>query len=192
MAHPQVYLAGPDVFERDPQAAAERLKRLCADQGLEGLFPLDAGVEPDPDLSLFAARISEANENLIRRCDGVLANLSPFRGPSADPGTVYEVGFARALGKPVVGYTEATALYAERSLRWIERIDGKIRRRPSGSVEDAQGYEVENFGCVENLMIDCGIAASGGMIIRPKDGAEPGAIPVELAIETLARILRRA
>ena len=40
----------------------------------------------------------------LRQCDAVVANLTPWRGPGADPGTAFEVGFAAALGKPVLAY----------------------------------------------------------------------------------------
>ena len=41
----------------------------------------------------------------MRSCDAAVANLTPFRGVSADAGTAFEVGFMRALGRPVLGYT---------------------------------------------------------------------------------------
>ncbi len=185
----RVYLAGPDVFERDPFRVASELKQICGQHGLEGVFPLDAGIKADPDLSEFAYRISQANEELIRSCDGVLANLSPFRGPSADPGTLFEVGFARALGKPIIGYTDSPLLYAARSLEWAKRTGGGVVQRASGGFEDANGFEIEDFGCIDNLMIDCGIAASSGMVVRPKDAAERGAEPAAVAIEAMATLL---
>src|SRR3954471_17847562 len=41
-APPRVYLAGPDVFLRDPLTAAAAKKQLCASYGFVGVFPLDA------------------------------------------------------------------------------------------------------------------------------------------------------
>lgn len=38
----KVYLAGPEVFERDPTRRAKLLKKICYQHGLEGIFPLDA------------------------------------------------------------------------------------------------------------------------------------------------------
>lgn len=116
MQQPTVYLAGPDVFVRDPQARSRDLKATLSSHGLVGKFPLDTeldltGLPP----AEFAQRISDANERLIRSCDAVLANLTPFRGPSADVGTVYEVGFAVALGKMVMGYSESDSPFMERT-----------------------------------------------------------------------------
>lgn len=44
--------------------------------------------------------IGAANEAAIRRCDAVLAVLD---GTDVDSGVAAEVGFAAALGKPVIG-----------------------------------------------------------------------------------------
>ena len=107
----RVYLAGPDVFLPDPVARAGALKAICARHGLDGVSPLDL-LPGEPDCAGPRA-IARRNESHIRRCDAVLANLTPFRGPGADPGTVYEVGFARALGQPVFGYACVAANHAE-------------------------------------------------------------------------------
>ena len=56
----------------------------------------------------FWRKIAMRNETHIRSCQAVIANLTPFRGPSADVGTVYEVGFARALGLLIFGVAWAS------------------------------------------------------------------------------------
>ena len=48
-------------------------------------------------------RIALRNKADIRSCEAIVADLTPFRGPSADVGTVCEVGFARALGLKIFG-----------------------------------------------------------------------------------------
>jgi nucleoside 2-deoxyribosyltransferase len=35
----------------------------------------------------------------------MIVNLTPFRGPSADVGSAYEMGFMRALGRPIFAYS---------------------------------------------------------------------------------------
>ena len=40
----KIYLAGPDVFRPDAFEQGERLKALCAEFGLRGLYPLDHSV----------------------------------------------------------------------------------------------------------------------------------------------------
>ncbi|MGY4495995.1 nucleoside 2-deoxyribosyltransferase [Pseudomonas sp. TE3610] len=135
-----VYLAGFDVFRRDAVAYGQYLKSLCAEQGLQGVYPFDnqlpAGLE-----GLAAARwICEQNIAMIRRCDGVLANLNMFRGQEPDSGTAFEVGLAVALGKPVWAY-----FALDRSLR------EQVPHDPQGY--DAQGFAVEDFNLPRNLML---------------------------------------
>ncbi len=147
---PKVYLAGPDVFLPDPAARAAEQKRICARHGLVGVSPLDMlADEPAYWAQLLEAhRIARRNEAHIRACDAILANLTPFRGPSADAGTVYEVGFGRALGLRVFGYTAVAGDYAARARQHAP-----------------DGLTIEDFGLAENLMIACGIEESGGAIV---------------------------
>lgn len=93
----KVYLAGPDVFAPDAQARAEKHKQWCIAHGFEPLHPADG-------VANTARGIYDANIQLIQKADAVLANLNPFRGAEPDSGTAFEVGYATALGKPVIGY----------------------------------------------------------------------------------------
>lgn len=146
---PRIYLAGPEVFLPDPHAAAEAMKRVCAGLGLEGVFPQDAALHPEPGEApaAFAARIRQANIDLIRGADGVIADVSPFRGPNADDGTAFEIGFAVALEKPVFCWTaEAGSL--------LERTRRRMALRDSGGLwRDPEDMEVEDFGLPVNLML---------------------------------------
>lgn len=142
-----LYLAGYDVFRRDAVAHGEYLKRLCAEHGLQGLYPLDkAGPAhlAGPDL---AAWIYRANVALIEQADGVIANLNPFRGAEPDSGTAFEVGYAVALGKPVWAYTSVAASIVQQVA---------VGMSPDGGTHiDDQGYTVEDFGMNLNLMLAC-------------------------------------
>lgn len=149
---PAIYLAGPDVFRPDAAARYERMERLCAGLGLVGLRPSD-GAHGDGTCSGadLAQRIYEGNVALIRRCDAVVANLAPFRGHvEPDSGTVFEVGVAIALGKPVAAYLpQPTLSYAERVARHFP-----TRTDASGTLwDDAHGCWVEGFGEPLNLML---------------------------------------
>ena len=106
-------------------------------------------------------RIALRNEAHIRSCAAIVANLTPFRGPSADVGTVYEVGFARGLGLKVFGYATVAAAFLDRTL---SAIGG--RQGPDGSWRDPDGLLVEQFGLFDNLMIEGGISESGGVLVR--------------------------
>jgi nucleoside 2-deoxyribosyltransferase len=157
---PRIYLAGPEVFLPNARAVGEEKCRLAADAGLEGAFPLDAQLNLDrlPPAEQ-ARRISEANEGLMRSCDALIANLTPFRGVSMDSGTAFEVGFMQALGRPLAGYTNVTPDYAKRAHAFRAR-------GPSPMDGDRADLEVEAFGLAENLMIEVAILASGCRVVR--------------------------
>lgn len=139
----KVYLAGPDVFHPQARAIAAAKKALCARAGLEALFPLDSVIEADPDepKPILARKIFLSNRAMIEACAAVLANLTPFRGPSVDPGTAMEIGLAYGLGKRVIGYSNVGETFAARTRAFL-----RLR---------ADECEVEDFGpLTDNLMID--------------------------------------
>jgi nucleoside 2-deoxyribosyltransferase len=149
----RVYLAGPDVFLPDPLARAAMLKALCARYGLIGVSPLDPYLPAPDDWAGLpdALRIARQNEAHIASCDALVANLTPFRGPSADVGTVFELGFMRALGRPVFGWSNDASHYADRTRAFL------------GPVGD--GMEIESFDLADNLMIEGAITSSGGAML---------------------------
>jgi len=156
----KVYLAGPDVFFPHAAAHAAAKKRICAAHGLEGVFPTDPIENPAADAAdAHWYAIYLRNEAHIRRCDALIANLTPFRGPSADVGTVYELGFMRALGRPIAGYSNAAPDFLTRS-----RAATGATRDAAGHWRDAEGLGLEAFGLVDNLMVDGGIRAAGGLL----------------------------
>jgi len=166
---PRVYLAGPDVFFRDAEAWAERRKAICAQNGLVGVSPFDALAEEATGWSELPEwqRIAWRNEAHIRGCDAVIANLTPFRGPSADVGTVYEVGFARALGQLVFGYTNCPVPFTRRTLDFAAAHGGAIGS-PGRIWRDGEGLLIEQFRRFDNLMIEGGLLGSGGMLVLPE------------------------
>ena len=155
-----VYLAGPDVFLPDAVALGQRKKQLCARYGFEGLYPLDDTISAhDGDLPV-DRQIYRACVALLQRADFGIVHLTPFRGPSADVGTVYELGMLIGLGKKVFGYTNAATDLLER----VQRHDIVIR---DGSTwQDSDGMTVEDFGNADNLMIDAALAEQGHEIVR--------------------------
>ncbi len=160
----RVYLAGPDVFLPGAVAWMERKKAICASVRLIGVSPLDDLPDQPPDWTALPEwrRIALRNEAHIRSCAAIVANLTPFRGPSADVGTVYEVGFARGLGLKIFGYATVATGFLDRTLSSV----GGGRQDADGSWWDSEGMLVEQFGLFDNLMIEGGITGSGGALIR--------------------------
>ena len=141
----RIYLAGPDVFHPDAAGRAARMKAACAAAGHQGVFPLDPPPGPLPQGAEWL-RIHLANEAHIRGCDAMIANITPFRGVSADPGTAWEMGFMRALGRAVWAWSD-------------DARDLAARVTPDGLL-------VEDFGLTDNLMLEGGVVLSGGAVFR--------------------------
>ena len=132
-------LAGPDVFRPDATDWAGRVRELCRLAGHEALIPLD------DDVPATAEAIFRSNLQCITGAEAVLANLNPFRGNEPDSGTCVEVGYALALGKIVIGYTDDLRPLRERLCAAGPDGDGRYR--------DAAGQVVEDFGLPLNLML---------------------------------------
>jgi nucleoside 2-deoxyribosyltransferase len=160
----RVYLAGPEVFLPNAREIGARKRAICERYGLVGVFPAEEEDACDPALPLpeWGLAISRAMEQVMRGCDAMIVNLTPFRGPSADVGSAYEMGFMRALGRPIFGYSNDGRLFLERVTAFC---GGAIQLRPTGEHEDPDGMAVEPFEMHDNLMLIGGIAASGGCLI---------------------------
>jgi nucleoside 2-deoxyribosyltransferase len=159
---PRIYLAGPDVFLANAEEVGRRKQELCRQYGFEGLFPLDLDQTHSGD----AMAIFRANCVRMRQAKIGLFNLTPFRGPSADAGTVFELGFMAARGKRVYGYASVSLEYAER----VEAEWGPLVAREGGRW-DRDGYAVEEFGLSDNLMIVEAIREAGGRITVVEENA---------------------
>jgi nucleoside 2-deoxyribosyltransferase len=155
----KVYLAGPDVFLPNPLEIAERKKALCARYGLTGSFPLDNAI--DPKAKGASLEIFRSNRTLMNEAAGIIANLTPFRGPSADAGTVYELGYMAASGKLCLGYSNDPALYAGRvaAFTTIKLCGDRLI--------DAEKLTVEDFRLADNLMIIHALDQYGCALVVP-------------------------
>jgi nucleoside 2-deoxyribosyltransferase len=150
-----VYLAGPEVFLPDAEKIGRAKIEICADYGLAARFPLEpitdlhdpAVTGPDRAVRLFDALVAQ-----LDGCDAVIANLTPFRGPSADVGTAWELGYAAGRGLPVFAYTNTLEHYF-------------ARVTPDGLV-------VEDFDLADNLMLEGSVRRSGGDVVRVHGGSD--------------------
>ena len=158
----KAYLAGPDVFLPDAIVIGERKKQLCAKYGFVGLYPFDNEITPDKVATRADILIFHANVAMISEADFGIVNLTPFRGPNADPGTVFELGMLSGLGKPVFGYTNDV----DDLLSRIRRTDTVTFDPERKAWRDANGMAIEDFGNAENLMIEAAFVEQGHPIIR--------------------------
>ncbi len=155
----KIYLAGPDVFLPDAVEIGRRKAAICTRHGLTGLYPLDNTV----DLASAEAsrQIFAGNEAMMDDASAIIANLTPFRGAGADPGTVYELGYMAGRGKLCLAYSNDPAVYADRVGRFIDVVS------EGGRLVDAQGLTVEDFGLADNLMMIHALELHGLPLVTP-------------------------
>ena len=186
-----VYLAGPDVFLPDALEIGRRKVELCTRHGVTGLYPLDNAI----DLSLGNAslEIFKGNQAMMDAADAIIANLTPFRGPGADAGTVYELGYMAGRGKFCLGYSNNPSSYADRTREFTD-----VNSR-DGRLIDALGLTVEDFGLNDNLMMIHALDLHGCPLVTPRQAAadiwhdlDAFEICVRMAAERLASTHARA
>jgi nucleoside 2-deoxyribosyltransferase len=141
-----IYLAGPEVFLADAHELGARKKAICARFGFVGLFPLDDGEAPPAPPAETAHFIFDRCIDMMNRCDLGIANMTPWRGVSMDVGTAVEIGYLHGVGKPVFGYTNVAADYADRC--------------------PDDGCAIEAFGFHDNLMCEGPVWKAGGEVVR--------------------------
>lgn len=169
-----VYLAGDLVFRPNALALFERLKGLCAEEGLEGIAPFDGQADaralpPGRETILAFVR---ADRTLMDDCAGALICIDPFRrSADMDPGTAVEIGYLLGIGKPMEGYTTDGRSYREKvGAYWRDAWNGNLSLRPScdapssGAEEDPDGMLVHSDGLMQNGMIEGFIGFSGGTV----------------------------
>lgn len=141
---PRVYLAGPEVFwPIDKQTTIVQAKKdICDLNGLVGIYPADTSINPVLPAATRARMIFAQNIHLIDGCQCIIANLTPFRGVSADAGTAFEIGYGVGKSMPVFGYTTSAKLYEQR-----------VKSYRDSNVDDDKDTLIENFDKIENCMI---------------------------------------
>lgn len=160
----KVYLAGPEVFLRNAKEILAHKAELARAAGFTPLAPGDLEIPPTNSKRERGLAISAIDEKLMLASDLIIANLTPFRGVSADVGTVFELGFMCALGRPVYGYTNTARSFFDRTSQDYYR--GNVTEHPNGGLRGTDGLSIEDFHMADNLMLDGGIVSRGGAFVR--------------------------
>jgi nucleoside 2-deoxyribosyltransferase len=164
---PSIYLAGPGGFDAGGRAWHRLVRDRLDAAGFAVLDPWVASQDvfdaafAEPDGERRQAALAAANRtagarnaDMVRAADAVFALLD---GVDVDSGTAAEIGYAAAVGTPVVGY----------------RTDW----RTSG----------DNEAAVVNLQVESFIAESGGVIVLALDATEDDVTLLDRAVAELRR-----
>ncbi len=152
----KIYLAGPDVFLPNAAEFAAAKRGLCAEFGLQGITPFNPALDMTQPADRLWRTIYQDDLAMMRESEAIIANLTPFRGASADAGTLVELGWFLGQGKPVFAYSNSAAPFAERC-----HLQAKVAEEPT------QGLAVEDFGLADNLMIEGSLTLP---LVLPPDG----------------------
>jgi nucleoside 2-deoxyribosyltransferase len=171
----KVYLAGPEVFLPNAREVLDRKIALTSNYGFEPVAPGDLKISTALPGKARGLAISAHNEGLMLSADLIIANLTPYRGVSADVGTVYELGFMCARGRPAYAFTNVTRDYFDRV---ADYYGGDTREDAEGRTRGPDGLMIEDCGFIDNLMLDGGVESRHGAVIRHE--AAPEALYTDL------------
>jgi nucleoside 2-deoxyribosyltransferase len=102
----KIYIAGP-LFTPPERSLLEDIDNLCRDAGYDTYLPhRDAGLfnrEETPSRFFFEKDLDHLNDSVL-----IIAVLN---GAEIDPGTGWEMGYAFARGKKIVGFLDDNRIY---------------------------------------------------------------------------------
>jgi nucleoside 2-deoxyribosyltransferase len=160
----KIYLGGPEVFLPDAADVVQKKAAMCGEFGFAAQVPQDTHGQDWGKMTPVAISraIYQANVDVMKTCDCGLFDLTPFRGPSADVGTAFEVGLMTGMGKPVFAYTNVAGDFIDRF--------GLKQQKPNTNAmiawTDERNWRIENFGNADNMMLDSAIALNGALMTR--------------------------
>ncbi|MEL7610557.1 MAG: nucleoside 2-deoxyribosyltransferase [Bacillota bacterium] len=167
---PVIFLAGPERYDRDAVEKYKAMQAKCSRLGLTAFAPTDAAPEipllTSDDPYTRAYNTFSHNQQHVRNCDILLANLNDFHGWEPESDTSFECGMAFQLGKRLYAYVDDATIMKNRVPHLGE----------ANEYRDPCGCNVENFDYPLNLMF------SSSMEILEGD--------FEAAIEKIAKDLK--
>jgi nucleoside 2-deoxyribosyltransferase len=183
----KIYLSGPDVFLPNAMELGEQKKALCSTYGFIGLVPADKKLRLDDIPGKYAKGVAiyRADLRLMQESDFAICQLTPYDGPSADVGTVFELGWMTGVGKPCLAYTNSALPMLDR----IKALGHTVTLDANGWPVNEDGLRQEDFDMSDNLMLDGALFDHGFPIVR--HAAPPDRLYSDLtAFETCLKIAR--
>jgi nucleoside 2-deoxyribosyltransferase len=107
---------------------------------------------------------------MVQRADWAIVNLTPVRGPSADAGTVFELGPLTGFGTPCFGYNNDAEDLLRRTLACKDAVLDPATR----IWRDGDGLSIEDFGNADNLrtpVLPTGERSSSDCHLRRRSGS---------------------
>lgn len=133
----KIYIAGPFFNEQERISLKDMIEKVkfsfshggasslpCGARCLPELFiPMEHEIPGGYDLpnNVWAKKVFDMDVQAIKDADVVVAM---YTGHYSDTGTVWEMGFAKALGKPVIGFIPSWAQTKDVSLMVMNGFDG--------------------------------------------------------------------
>ena len=157
-----IYLAGPEVFLPNAKEILNQKSNIAKETGFIPIVPGDAKIPKCETKLMHGIAISKYDEKLMISADAIVANLTPFRGVSADAGTCFELGFMCALERHVCAYTNDKRNYIERVFKYCNdeiKYDLLGQKRTK-----SDGMLVEDFEMIDNLMMHGSIETRNGLL----------------------------
>lgn len=99
-----LYLTGPQFGAHAELTLQAEASALCAAAGFELAIPDPDTLKEEEASEALAREIYAQRVSCLRRADAVIVDLTPLRGPAAEPTAAFEAGFAAGLGRPVFAY----------------------------------------------------------------------------------------
>ncbi|MFZ5668031.1 MAG: nucleoside 2-deoxyribosyltransferase [Pseudomonadota bacterium] len=147
-----LYLAGPEVWFPNVGAHFSTRQAMCEAAGFAMLLPDASALTAREPGEVMAREIYAERVARMRAADAGIVNLTPWRGPAADPGAAFEAGFLSGLGKPVMAWMNISY---EGDAEYKDRIDAHLGAQldEDGLWRDAEGCLIEDFGLPETVML---------------------------------------
>lgn len=175
----KIYLAGPTCFYAEADEIYDSYIKSLRNRGLDAVVPSDGNLSKGAKPGFETAnRIFIENVEKIKSCDGIIADLTTFRGAESDSGTAFEVGFAYAFNKPIVGFMIDRVKNPKELISEVKISNTKFSRlipvysqivnkyyegveEINGILIDKYECQVENMGLPLNLMLGMSVPYIG-------------------------------